>query len=141
MSNVLVEHAAKSEKLVACDIRLALTLTMSMESGLWTACRAKASERRQIDSGLWIIRPLRDAFHSFNSVNPVQNPPWWLQRQLLDTIYNQKVRANSNLLPFRLFYSLFSRRASRTCAITACAKPLSKTSRLMGDSSPTPYLS
>ena len=78
---------------------------------------------------------------SFNALSPVALPPacpmavckhvfktWWC----LSKSHIQKLRMDSKILPFRLNNAPFFRRPIRTCAITICAKPLSKHSRLMG---------
>ena len=47
-------------------------------------------------------------------------------------IHNQEFRQESELLPFRLNNSPFSRRVARTCPITTCKNNCLKHSRLMG---------
>jgi hypothetical protein len=58
-------------------------------------------------------------------------------RELLAKAHNQKFRHDSKVLPFRLFYSLFSRCFIITCTITTSENQPSKNSRLMGGQSST----
>ena len=119
MSNVVIDPAKKSEILLLCDIRIALTVGPGAQ-GSFSPARAVRARIRPAFRVFGVFR----GFQICENLRNLRTKPSKSQ--------NQNFRTYLKLLLFRLNNTLFFCFVISILTKTICENPLSKHSRLMG---------